>query len=154
MAASCENCGGIVTRDLEEVVLSVDRWYAHRTGICRDCGKTVKWHRPIAGRLGAGYLYLSYIPGRRGPARRDALTTTNLPGCPLKSRARNRLRGTFAGSAWCSRLLLSFLVGLEVIQTQQLMTFESSGIRSRRGARNQRKAATSPRVPPTLAPSF
>jgi hypothetical protein len=64
MAASCENCGCIITRDLEAVVLSADGWYAHRTATCRGCGKTVKWHRAIAGRLGSGYLYLYSQPPR------------------------------------------------------------------------------------------
>jgi hypothetical protein len=57
MAASCDGCGGIVRRDRDEVV-SRDEWYAHRAGTCPDCGQRVQWHRPIAGRLGSGYLFL------------------------------------------------------------------------------------------------
>ena len=61
MAACCGSCGGLVVRDREAIVLSKDKWYAHRAGSCPNCGNRVQWHRTLGGRLGSGYLYL-YSP--------------------------------------------------------------------------------------------
>lgn len=58
MAACCSICGCVILGDREAIVVSNDKWYAHRTGACPNCGNHMQWHRPVAGRLGSGYLYL------------------------------------------------------------------------------------------------
>lgn len=79
MAIKCENCGGIVTPDLETVVMSADKWYAHRKGTCRGCGSAMQWHRPITGRLGSGYLYqYSRPPQRCSPSCHEYSQSTGL----------------------------------------------------------------------------